>query len=134
MFTLKEIIKWFGITVFEMLLLSISILAYSVLITFKLEGYFTGLNWWIVHSPLFMCDAFISYFCTIVFIRQYLEGSYKIAIFRGLWSFNQILLLFLGKLLLCFKLEGQRHITHSEVCSPIFFLLILLIIRACQLH
>ncbi|CAG2104740.1 unnamed protein product [Medioppia subpectinata] len=131
-----EIIKWFGVTVFEIFMILVSILIYTILLTLKCDTELGGewMGWWTVHSPLFMCDALLSYFCIIVFIRQYLDGKYKMALFRAVWSFNQILLLFLSKLLLCFKLEGQKHMTHSEILSPLFILLILLLIRACRLH
>ena len=134
MFKLKEVVTWLGMTVLEIFILVISVLIYSVLLTLKVEGYFAleG-SWWIIHSPLFVSDALIAYFSVIVFVRQYLDGSYRLAIFRALWSFNQVLLLFLAKLLLCFKLENKK-ITHSEVFSPIFFLSLLLVIRSCQLH
>ena len=134
--TFHEIIKWFGITLFEIHMVLVSLLFYSLLLMLKVDAIIGDqwLSWWSVHSPLFVCDALLSYFCVIVFIRQYIDGKYKMALFRAVWSFNQILLLFLAKLLLCFKLEGQKHMTHSEVLSPIFILLILLLIRACRLH
>jgi len=133
MFRLKEILRWFGVTVFEILMFCVSLTVYSFLLTVKVAGYLPGTSWYTVHSPLFVADALIAYFCLIVFIRQYLERTYRVAIFRALWSFNQVMLVFLYKLLLCFKLEGQKGITNSEVFSPIFALLILLVIRACQL-
>lgn len=133
MFRLKEILRWFGVTVFEILLFCVALTLYSFLLAFKLAGFMPNTTWYIVHSPLFVADALIAYFCLIVFIRQYLERTYRVAVFRALWSFNQVMLIFLHKLLLCFKLEGQKGITNSEIFSPIFALLILLVIRACQL-
>jgi hypothetical protein len=133
MFRLKEVIRWFGVTVFEILMFSVALLLYSVLLTFKLSGFLTSWSWYTIHAPLFIADALIAYFCLIVFIRQYLERTYRVAIFRSLWSFNQIMLIFLHKLLLCLKLEGQKGISNSEIFSPLFALLILLVIRACQL-
>ncbi|XP_054156645.1 transmembrane protein 203-like [Oppia nitens] len=135
--TFDEIIKWFGVTAFEILMILVSLAIYTVLMTLKVDNIFGSgdwMSWWTVHSPLFVCDALLCYFCIIVFIRQYLEAKYKIAVFRAVWSFNQILLMFLAQLLLCFKLEGQKNLTNSEVLSPIFILLILLLIRACRLH
>jgi hypothetical protein len=135
LFTWKEIIKWFGVTLFEIFMILASLLFYSILFALKMDGLLSNLfSWWTIHSPLFVCDSLLAYFCAIVFIRQYQEGKYKVALFRAVWSFNQILLLFLSKLLLCFKLEGQKNMTHSEVLSPLFILLILLLIRACRLH
>ncbi|CAG2183377.1 unnamed protein product, partial [Oppiella nova] len=102
-----EITKWFGVTLFEIFMVLVSLLIYSILLVLKIDTSLGDewLCWWSVHSPLFVCDALLSYFCIIVFIRQYLDGKYKMALFRAVWSVNQILLLFLSKLLLCFKLE-----------------------------
>ncbi|RWS30908.1 transmembrane protein 203-like protein [Leptotrombidium deliense] len=125
---------WLGVTLFEIFIVCVSFLIYTIVLTLKLEGVLQETSWWKIHTPLFMCDAFVSYFAVIVFIRLYLEGSYRIAFLRTLWSLNQILLLFAGKLLLCFKLENEKQITFSEVFATIFFLLLLLVIRACQLH
>ena len=133
MFRLKEVLRWFGVTVFEILMFCIAMTLFSVLLTLKLAGHLDSASWYIVHAPLFVADALVAYFCLIVLIRQYLERTYRVAIFRAMWSFNQVLLIFLHKLLLCFKLEGQKGITNSEIFSPIFALLILLVIRACQL-
>lgn len=134
MFKLKDLLKWFGVTLFEITLLSIFIFAYTITLTMKLSNVLLGTtSWFFIHSPLFISDGLLSYFCLIVFIRQYLERTYRVAVFRALWSFNQILLIFLFKLLLCFKLEGQKQITVSEVTSPLLVLLILLLVRACQL-
>lgn len=137
MFKLKDILRWLGVTVFEVTLFCISITIYSVLLTFRLSNITilsdATVSWFTIHSPLFVSDALLSYFCLIVLIRQYLVRTYRVAVFRALWSFNQILLVFLFKLLLCFKLEGQKQISHSEMFSPLMVLLILLVIRACQL-
>jgi len=134
MFRLKEVIRWFGVTVFEILLFCVALTLFSFLLTFKLSGYLSETSWYVILAPLFVADAFNGYFCLIVFIRQYIERTYRVAIFRALWSFNQIMLIFLHKLLLCFKLEGQsRQISNSEIFSPLFALLIFLVIRACQL-
>ena len=91
-------------------------------------------SWWIVFSPLFISDALNAYFCVIVFIRMYLEGSYKAALIRALWSLFMLALLFIFKYLLCQKLSDDTKLDYSEVMSPIFILLQLVMIRACQLH
>ena len=134
MVLVKDVLKWLGVTPFELAMIGCSFLIYSFLITIKTAtSLLDGFSWWSIHSPLFVCDSFWAYFCTIVLIRQVVSHSYKTAIFRALWSFNQILLVFLFKLLLCFRLEGQKQISRSEIASPLLVLLILLIIRACQL-
>ena len=125
--------------------------AFTILLTLKVEvwnnldpDYSTGDNlteessvsWWVVFSPLFISDALNAYFCVIVFIRMYLEGSYKAALIRALWSLFMLALLFIFKYLLCQKLSDPdgTKLDYSEVMSPIFILLQLVMIRACQLH
>ena len=133
MFSLKEIITWLGVTVFELLIYTFSLLIYSFTLLLKLENY-TKANWWIIHSPLFLSDAYLFYFCIIVFIRQNLIGFYRLSLFRAVWSFNQISILFLAKLLLCLRLETDKDIKYSEIFAPIFFYLLLLMIRGCEFH
>lgn len=134
MFRLKELIRWFGVTVCEILMFSCALTVFSILLAFKLGGFLHDFSWYTILLPLFIADGLIAYFCLIVFIRQYIDRTYRVAIFRAMWSFNQVMLIFLHKLLLCLKLEGnQKGITNSEVFSPIIALLILLVIRACQL-
>lgn len=131
---MKDILRWLGVTPFEIWMIGASVLVYGVLFLTKAStSLLDSFSWWSVHSPLFICDSFWAYFCCIVLIRQIVDQSYRTAIFRALWSFNQILLIFLFKLLLCFRLEGQKQITQTEILSPLLVLLILLIVRACQL-
>ncbi|KAF8788322.1 Transmembrane protein 203 like protein [Argiope bruennichi] len=132
-FSLKELVKWLGLTILEILLNLIAVTIFSVMATLKLENYIR-MSWWSTFVPLFICDGLNAYFCVIVFIRQYLEGMYKAAALRSSWSFIQLLLVFLFKLLLCLKLEGQKNLVYSEVVSPLFILLMLIMIRACQLN
>ncbi|PRD36054.1 UNVERIFIED_CONTAM: Transmembrane protein [Trichonephila clavipes] len=117
----------------EILLNLVAVTVFSVMATLKLEKYIS-MSWWSTFVPLFICDGLNAYFCVIVFIRQYLEGMYKAAALRSSWSFIQLLLVFLFKLLLCLKLEGQKNLVYSEVVSPLFILLMLIMVRACQLN
>jgi hypothetical protein len=134
---MKDITRWLGVTPFELVMIGVSLLIYGLLLTIKtttsLFDTYLPLSYWVIHSPLFVADSLWSYFCTIVLIRQIVNQSYKSGIFRALWSFNQILLIFLFKLLLCFRLEGHKQISKSEIMSPLFVLFILLVIRGCQL-
>ena len=129
----KFILTWLGVTAFELCLIAVSLVVYLLLLTLRLTtDLFDHCSWWIIHSPLFICDASWAYFAAIVFIRQLMSLRSRAPIFRALWSFNQILLIFLFKLLLCFRLEGQKQITHSEILSPLAVLSVLLVVRACQ--
>ena len=137
-FQLKELLKWLGLTVFEIWVGLLSFTVFTVLLTLKVEKVFDSLTWWQVFSPLFISDALNSYFCVIVFIRMYLEGAYKSALIRALWSQFMIALLFVFKYLLSQRLiedennlESNSKLEFSEVMSPIFILLQLVMIRAC---
>ena len=130
----KDMLRWLGVTPFEVCMIAVSLLVYAILVVAKsCTSYLDSVSWWQVHGPLFACDCLWAYFCCIVLIRQLVDQSYRSAVYRALWSFNQILLIFLFKLLLCFRLEGQKQITQTEILSPLFVLLILLVVRACQL-
>ena len=131
-----------------------SLTVFSVLLVLKIEGYLlpASVSWFLVFAPLFICDGLNAYFCIIVFIRQYLESQFRVALLRALWSlfvigtndkYNTIQnayedvfsgLLFVFKFLLCNKLENVSKLDYSEVMSPVFILLQLVMIRACQLH
>jgi ribonuclease P/MRP protein subunit RPP20 len=138
-FQLRELLRWLGLTVFEIWIGLLFFTVFTVLLTLKVENVVESLTWWHVFSPLFISDALNSYFCVIVFIRMYLEGAYKSALIRALWSQFMIALLFVFKYLLSQRLiEDDRNsdskLEFSEVMSPIFILLQLVMIRACQLH
>ncbi|KAF5288338.1 hypothetical protein FQR65_LT12072 [Abscondita terminalis] len=89
-------------------------------------------SWWTVFCPLFASDALNAYFCIIVFIRMHLESSLKAALQRLAWSGNFIFMIFLFKFLLCKKLMGQWNLDYSEIFAPIYILLQLVAVRACQ--
>lgn len=145
-FQLSELLRWLGLTIFEIWIALVCFTAFTILLTLKVEVWDYGntdlqgktdVSWWIVFSPLFISDALNAYFCVIVFIRMYLEGNYKAALVRALWSLFMLALLFIFKYLLCQKLSDTitgKQLDYSEVVSPIFILLQLVMIRACQLH
>ena len=150
-FQLSELLRWLGLTVFEIWTALVCFTAFTVLLTLKVELWSSPsenlsgidhleqkdtISWWVVFSPLFISDALNAYFCVIVFIRMYLEGSYKAATTRALWSLFMLALLFIFKYLLCQKLSdsSDTKLDYSEVMSPIFILLQLVMIKACQIH
>lgn len=138
LFSLDELVHWLGLTVFELWINLISIAVFTILLALHLEEKILtdkpSSAWWIVFSPLFVADAMNAYFCTIVLIRMYLEGMYKVAFFRALWSFCFLTLIFAFEFLLCKKLSSLSSLEYSEILSPIFILLQLMAVRACQLH
>lgn len=136
-FSLEELVHWLGLTVFEIWVNLVSISIFTLLLSLHLEGVlFSGTVtvWWMIFSPLFTADALNAYFCTIVLIRMYLEGLYKAAFFRALWSFWFLGLLFAFEFLLCRKLTKNNDAEYSEILAPMFILLQLMAVRACQLQ
>ncbi|XP_032452021.1 transmembrane protein 203 [Nasonia vitripennis] len=135
-FSLNELVHWLGLTIFEIWINLVSLTIFTILLALKLDdGYFMASSgWWLVFSPLFVADGLNTYFCAIIFIRMHMEGMIKVGILRALWSFISVLLVFVFKYLLCKKLSGQSTLEYSEVLSPVFILLQLIAIRACQLH
>lgn len=135
-FSLNELVHWLGLTIFEIWMNLVSLVIFIILVALKMDGnYFPDQSdWWIVLSPLFIADALNTYFCSIIFIRMHMEGMVKIGVARGIWSLVSLLMIFVFKYLLCKKLSGQSSLEYSEVLSPIFILLQLIAVRACQLH
>ena len=131
-FVLRELVSWLGLTVCEIWIHLAAVLAFSVLLVIRVE--IAALSWWTVFSPLFVGDALNAYFNMIVFIRQFLDRSYKAAAIRAAWSYSHLLLVFLFEFLLCEKLQGENSVEFSEVMAPIFVLMQFVMIRACQLH
>ena len=72
-FQLRELEQWLGLNVVEIWVNLVSLTVFSVLLVLKLEILY-HLTWWQVFSPLFISDALNCYFCTIVWIRMYVEG------------------------------------------------------------
>lgn len=135
LFRQSELLRWFGISVFEIWIWLFSLTIFSVLLVLKVEKVLPlSTSWFIVFSPLFASDGINAYFCIIVFIRQYLYQELSNAPLRTLWSLLVIVLLFGFKYLLCQKLNDSIKLEYSEVMSPVFILLQLVMIRACQLH
>jgi len=134
LFRQEELLRWLGVSVFEIWIWLVCLTVFSVLLVLKIEGFLlpATTSWFLVFSPLFICDGLNAYFCIIVFIRQYLESQLKTALIRAIWSLFVIGLLFVFKFLLCNKLENVSKLDYSEVMSPVFILLQLVMIRACH--
>ena len=131
-FTLKEFVKWFGMTAFEIWVHLVVILIFSVLVVLKQEQ-IIDMSWWWAFCPLFVGGGVNTYFCIIVFIRQFYEGPLRQSILRMLSSLLCYSLLFVFQFLLCQKLEERvSDLSHSKVMAPLFPLLLILFIRSCQ--
>ncbi|KAK7576513.1 hypothetical protein V9T40_012799 [Parthenolecanium corni] len=139
LFTIEELSPWLGVTRFELLVQTIGLLLFSIILTMRLEAYdppiISSLSqkdiWWIF-SPLFAANVINAYFCVIVFIRTFLERTFKVAVIRAMWSASVIGVLMLFEYMLCQRLIGGSNHDSSEVLSPILLLLQLLAVRACQ--
>ncbi|XP_022109226.1 transmembrane protein 203-like [Acanthaster planci] len=131
LFTLTETVQWLGVTVFELWVHTVSLLVFSILLTLKLQGAWAG-SWWLVFAPLFTGDGLSAYFMAIVAIRLYLYQGLRAAAVRLFWSSVLLALVFVFKILLCKRLEGEADIPCSITMSPLFAMLQVLFIRACQ--
>jgi hypothetical protein len=153
-FKLIEISRWMGITPFEILINLISFFIFSVFLTLTIDGninFFViqqnqngtehdvyrsdssqkiPIDWFRLFSVLFCADIMNAYFCFIVILRMYLQNMQSLH--KLFWSLNFILLTGLFKYLIALKLTGTS-LEWTEVCSPIFVLLQLFALRACQI-
>lgn len=130
--TLKELVNWLGMTSFEICVHLISIFVFTVLIVLKMEAIWS-MTWWQVFIPLFVADGINTYFCIIVFLRQFQDYAFKHAGLRLLSSLLCFSLLFVFKFLLCQKLsEYHLGLTYPQVSAPLFPLWLVLCIRSCQ--
>lgn len=140
LFALQELVRWLGLTVFEMLVHLLALLVFTVFLALRLDEIAFvsttpgSYDLWIVFSPLFVADALCTYFNIIVLIRLYIEGHIKEAIARTIWSMALLFVWCLFKVLLCRRLAGISNLDYSEIMSPIFLVLQLIAIRACQFH
>ena len=133
-FTLNEIVRWFGMTVFEMCLSLVAWFTFSVLAALKQENVLVTASWWTVFIPLFVCDGLNTYFCVIVFIRMYREAQYRVATFRFFSSIICLICMFVFKLLFCQKLNNKMGMSYSQMVSPLFIVLQIMMVKACQVY
>ncbi|XP_035891508.1 transmembrane protein 203 [Anopheles maculipalpis] len=136
-FKLVDVVKWIGITQFEILVNLIAFLVFTIVLTVKassgeLTGTLTVNQWLTVFSPMFCGDFCNIYFCIIVGIRMYLGNKHRQAMHRLVWSIPSLLLTAGFKYLVCMKLSGLIQLEYSEVFSPIFVLLQMVAVKACQ--
>lgn len=136
MFKLPELVRWLGISEFELFTNLVSFFIFSIILSLKFDGHFNDdvVDWCIVLSPLFCGDICNAYFCIIVGIRMYLNNdNRRKSLQRIFWSTKLLVLFGVFKYLLCLKLSGAQNLDYSEVFAPIFVLLQLIAVRACQL-
>lgn len=156
-FKMIEISRWLSITPFEILIHLISILIFSILLTLTIDGQIDFMmiqpqqmnngttlpdpdhfrtdqkpmiDWFKLFSVLFCADILNAYFCFIMILRMYINN--QTAIHKIFWSLNFILLTGLFKYLIALKLNETKNLEWMEVSSPIFVLLQLFALKACQ--
>jgi len=136
LFRQNEVLRWFVVSMFEVCVWLVCVTIFSILLVLKVEKIcFENTSWFLIFSPLFVSDSINAYFCIIVFIRQYVDCELNSgSTLRTLWSHLVLVLLFAFKYLLCQKLNDSIKLESSEVLSPIFILLQLVMIRACHIH
>jgi hypothetical protein len=88
------------------------------------------IDWFKLFSVLFCADILNAYFCFIMILRMYINN--QTAIHKIFWSLNFILLTGLFKYLIALKLNETKNLEWMEVSSPIFVLLQLFALKACQ--
>jgi ribonuclease P/MRP protein subunit RPP20 len=133
-FKLTDLVKWLGLTQLEILINLFTLFVFSIILTVRLSGHLDQqtFDWFKVFLPLYMSDILNAYFCIIVSIRMYLSNKHRQALHRLLWSVKFLVLSAVFKYLLCLKLTGHTGLEYSEVFSPLFVLLQLIAVRACQ--
>lgn len=143
-----------GIAPFEILINLVTFFIFSIFLTLTIDGnidFFViqqhhngtehevyratesqkpAIDWFRLFSVLFCADIMNAYFCSIVILRMYLQNMQSLH--KLFWSLNFILLTGLFKYLIALKLTGTS-LEWTEVCSPIFVLLQLFALRACQI-
>lgn len=154
-FKMVEISRWLGISPFEILVNLISLLVFSIFLTLTVDGYLdffllkpstqnnsddifqrpelspkSSIDWFSLFSILFCADILNAYFCFIVILRLYMANMQSVH--KLFWTLNFIILTGLFKYLIALKLTGST-IEVTEICSPIFVLLQLFALRACQI-
>jgi ribonuclease P/MRP protein subunit RPP20 len=154
-FKMIEISRWLSITPFEILIHLISLLIFTILLTLTIEGEIDLLmvhpgqahngtadsdsyrgsdkptiDWFKLFSVLFCADILNTYFCFIIILRLFI--NHQTAIHKIFWSLNFILLTGLFKYLIALKLNETKNLEWMEVASPIFVLLQLFALKACQ--
>lgn len=130
--TLKELVRWFGMTAFEIWVHLVTVFVFSILIVLKQEAGIS-MSWWLAFTPLYVADGLNTYFCIIVFIRQYQDYAFRPAGIRLISSLLCCSLIFVFKFLLCQKLHDRMSgLSHTEVIAPLFPLLVILSIKSCQ--
>ncbi|KAJ6637495.1 Transmembrane protein [Pseudolycoriella hygida] len=134
MFKLSELVKWLGLSEFEIFTNLLTLWIFTMLLSIRLGGYLPDLDWFGIFSPLFCSDLSNGYFCVIVGIRMFLNNDNRRKSFnRFFWSLKFLILTVVFKYLLCRKLSGEQNLDYFEVFAPLFVLLQLIAVRACQL-
>ena len=131
--TLEEIVKWLGLTIFEIWIHLICLLIFSLLVVLRLDNIvFT--SWWNIFIPLFVADGLNAYFAVIVFVRLLRIGNRRAACLRLFSATIIITCIFISELMLCRKLTNEHALSFTECIASLFVALQILMIRTCQIN
>ncbi|RNA17592.1 transmembrane protein -like [Brachionus plicatilis] len=119
-------------TEFEIFLHLCSILAFTVLLCLKLDSIY-DLDWFNVFLPLFVVDLLQANFCSILFIRQFLQDQRKMAVFRLILAGMLLLARFIFKYLTYQFVSSSAAFKFQVAAIPVYFHLIILMFKTCGL-
>lgn len=133
--TLAELVRWLGISLFEIWLQLVSLFCFTILLTIRVETEY-AISWWWVFSPLLIGCSLQGYFTVIAFIRQYFEEeTLKFAASRALLSGMMISLIVTFEVLLCLTAAGSKPMeSYGLMFCPVFVVMSLLLVKACMLY
>ncbi|CAD6185203.1 unnamed protein product [Caenorhabditis auriculariae] len=138
--SLRELMTWTGLTIFELWSTFAAVLVSSVLLVIKLQPLYE-LSYWIVFAPLLLASICNFYFIFIVLIRSVIDyKDYKGPILRFAFNTFRQVMVTLFLILLCYKMEGDLNQNQVAVKSsygvvflPIWILMAGLAIQICRL-
>lgn len=133
--TLQEMVRWLGVSLFEIWLQCAAIFVFSILLTIRIETGF-AISWWWIFSPLFIACSMQGYFTIIAFIRQYFEEeTFKIAASRALLVGMMVSLQVTFEVLLCLTASGEKpQEGYALTFCPIYVVMSILVVKACLLY
>ncbi|KAK2082289.1 hypothetical protein P7K49_039514 [Saguinus oedipus] len=135
LFSLREMVQWLSFATFQIFVHLLALLVFSVLLALRVDGLVPGLSWWNVFVPFFAADGLSTYFTTTVSVHLFQDREKRLAVLRLFWVLKVLSLKFVFEMLLCQKLaEKPRELWFGLITSPVFILLQLLTIHACQVN
>ncbi len=138
---IKTVTRWLVMSEFEMFLNVLGLFITTILLCLKLDKFDSSTSWELVFMPVFVADGLQTYFCIIVFIREFFEyGKFRDleAVVRLINSGIFLVTRFLFKLFVYLILVNEGNDSSDKrrfhyATFPLFLHLVLLIFRSCRL-